>query len=84
MPISIKNPAVEELERSVAAEAGETLSDAIRRALEERLLRLRGCKRAPSRFDSIIEVAEQCAKWQLGDKADGEEILGYNDEGTFE
>lgn len=41
MGLNIKNPQVERLARALASETGETMTSAIRKALEERLERLR-------------------------------------------
>jgi antitoxin VapB len=46
MTLSIRNPRAEKLAREVAAESGESLTEAIIHALEERLVRLTTC---PSR-----------------------------------
>ena len=42
MALSIKNSKAENLARKLAAESGETITQAITHALEERLERLRG------------------------------------------
>jgi hypothetical protein len=46
MALSIRNKEAERLAREVAREAGETITQAIRRSLEERLLRLSGRRAA--------------------------------------
>ncbi len=83
MPISIKNPDVEQLARVVAAEAGESLTDAVRGALEERLERLRGSRRAPTSFESIMEVSRRCSALPDCDARAPDEVLGYDEHGTF-
>ncbi len=47
MGISIKNDRAEKLARQVAAETGESLTEAIIHSLEERLERLKGRRSAP-------------------------------------
>jgi antitoxin VapB len=84
MPISIKNEDVERLARAVAAESGESLTDAVRHALEERLERIRGSRMAPTRVESILEIARRCQALPDLDERSPEEILGYGDDGTFE
>ena len=83
MPISIKNPDVEELARAVAAESGETLTDAVRHALEERLERIRGSRTAPTTFQSIMEVSRRCRALPDQDERSPDEVLGYDRDGTL-
>lgn len=83
MPISIKNEDVERLARAVAAESGESLTDAVRHALEERLERIRGSRMAPTTFESIMEIASRCQALPDLDERSPEEILGYDNDGTF-
>ena len=42
MPLSIKNPETERLARQLAKRTGETLTDAILKAVQERLQRVTG------------------------------------------
>ena len=83
MPISIKNADVEQLARAVAAEAGESLTDAVRHALEERLERIRGSRRAPTTFESIMEVSRRCRALPNRDERSPEDVLGYDEDGAF-
>jgi len=83
MPISIKNSEVEQLARAVAAEAGESLTDAVRHALEERLDRIRGSRTAPTTFESIMEVSRRCQALPDLDQRAPEDVLGYDEHGTF-
>jgi len=81
--MSIKNPDVEQLARTVAAEAGETLTDAVRHALEERLERIRGSRRAPTTFESIMDISRRCRALPDGDTRPADDLLGYDEHGTF-
>lgn len=83
MPLSIKNADVERLARVVAEEAGESLTDAVRHALEERLERIRGSRRAPTTFESIMEISERCRALPDRDERSPDEVLGYDERGTF-
>jgi antitoxin VapB len=83
VPISIKNPDVEQLARAVAAEAGESLTEAVRHALEERLERMRGSRRAPTTFESIMEISRRCRALPDRDRRSADEVLGYDERGTF-
>jgi len=83
VPISIKNPDVEQLARAVAAEAGESLTEAVRHSLEERLERMRGSRRAPTTFESIMEISLRCRVLPDRDQRSPDELLGYDERGTF-
>jgi len=83
MAMSLKNPRAEALAREVARETGESLTQAIVRALEERLERLRGRRAAPDVAREIIRVAERCQALPDLDRRSADEILGYGPDGTF-
>jgi antitoxin VapB len=77
MPLSIKNPATELLARQVAGETGESLTEAIQKALEQRWDRLRAKRRnhfAGSQVEEMLRRVDALAT--LDSRAD-EEILGY-------
>lgn len=90
MALNIKNTEVQRLAAEVAALTGETKTEAIRRALEERRVRLR--RRIPEarRHERVLRFLES-EVWsavpveQVGrgpTKAEREEILGYGREGV--
>jgi antitoxin VapB len=75
-------PDTERLARKVADEAGETITQAITRALEERLLRMTG-KAMPGRLvDEIMKIGERCAALPDLDERSADEIIGYGPDGT--
>ena len=89
MALNIKSPRVERLAAEVARLTGETKTEAIRRALEERRARLKG----PSRRDRrgrVLALLERTIwptipKNQLGrrlSRAREDEILGYGPAGV--
>jgi antitoxin VapB len=90
MGLNIKNEEVERLAAEVAALAGETKTEAIRRALAERRerLRYRGVRR--DRAQSVLaflarEIWPRVPKAQRGRRpsvAEEAEILGYGPEGV--
>jgi antitoxin VapB len=81
MALSIRNSRADKLARQVAAESGESLTEAIIHALEERLERLQGrC--------TITDVAEEIMRISLRyralpeiDPRSADEILGYEERG---
>ncbi len=83
MALSIKNEKAERLASEVAKETGETLTQAVIRALEERLERLRGRTTAPSTIEAILEISRRCRALPDQDPRRPDEILGYDESGTF-
>jgi antitoxin VapB len=83
MPISIKNDRAEKLARQVAAETGESLTEAIIHSLEERLERLKGRRSAPELAETLMAISRRSSALPDLDTRDAEEILGYDEKGAF-
>lgn len=84
MPLSIKDPQTEQLARELARVTGETITEATKRALEERLRRVGGV-RGNRRAALLAEMAEIRQRWRampVLDSRTAEEILGYDEHGT--
>jgi len=81
MALSIRNPKAERLAREVAERTGESLTQAIIHALEERLERIKGSKRASDLFEEIMRISKRCSALPDFDSRPPEEILGYNEKG---
>lgn len=81
MPISIKNEETENLAREVAALTGESLTVAIRVALEERQQRLGRVPAGSSRLERMREIAGNCAGLARRPERSEDEILGYDENG---
>lgn len=77
MAISLKNDRAEKLARQVAAEAGENLTEAVIRSLEERLERLKGRRSAPDLVDTLMAISQRCSALPDLDTREPDEILGY-------
>lgn len=90
MALNIKNPEVERLASEVAEMAGESKTEAIRRALSERQRRLRLHVRDEVRRERLAgflerEIWSRVPADQLGrapTKAEREEILGLGADGA--
>jgi antitoxin VapB len=89
MAMNIKNDAVERLAAEVARLAGESKTEAIRKALEERRRRLRSAPGAERREAVLAflkkRVWPQVPKGEIGralTKAEEDAILGYGPEGV--
>ena len=81
MAISIKDPETDRLARELAAATGETLTDAIREALRERLAReAQRSKRGVGA--EVRRIQERIARLPVLDARTDDEILGYDDHGV--
>lgn len=81
MPINIKDPTTDRNARELARRTGETLTEAIGRAVEERLERLRGRRPARDLAAELEEIGKRCAALPVLDERTPDEILGYDDHG---
>ena len=89
MALNLKNAAVERLAGEVSRLTGETKTEAIRRALEERKRRLSGT-RPKERRESVVaflkkKVWPSLPKSEVGrvlTRAEEDAILGYGPEGV--
>jgi antitoxin VapB len=83
MALSIKNPQAEKLAREVAETTGESLTQAIVHSLEERLERLKGRRTAPDLEKTLLAISARCGALPDLDRRSPDEILGYDERGTF-
>jgi len=81
MALSIKNAETERLARQVAEEAGESLTQAIERALKERLQRLRQQRRRRVVAEKVHDILRRVDSLPTLDRRPEEDILGYDDHG---
>jgi antitoxin VapB len=81
VPLNIKDPATEKSVRELALLTGETVTTAIRRAAEERLLRVRHDRAGRSLAAEILEIGRRCASLPDLDTRPADEILGYDEHG---
>lgn len=81
MPLSIKNDATERLARQVADETGESITQAIQRALEERWERLKTRRRSRVLNSQLEDLLQRVDALPTLDSRPADEILGYDDHG---
>jgi len=79
--ISIKDPETDRLARALAAATGETITDAIRNALRDRLEREQQ-RTAPSVVAQVRRIQERIARLPVLDPRTANEIIGYDDDGA--
>jgi antitoxin VapB len=84
MALSLKDPETDRLARAVAALTGETLTDAVRKALAERLERERLRRGEPGDLAARLrEIGEHCAALPDLDTRTPDEIVGYDATGMW-
>lgn len=76
MALSIKTKEADRLAREIAAETGESLTDAVTVALRERLERLRTTRN--DYVDRIRRIQEEYAALPVVDGRTADEIIGYD------
>jgi antitoxin VapB len=81
MALSIRNPRAEKLARQVAAESGESLTEAIIHALEERLERLKGRRTTTDVAGEIMKISLRCRALPEMNERSADEILDYDERG---
>ena len=82
MALSLKDPETDRLARQVASLTGETLTEAVRGALRQRL-RYEALKRGERPWDdaAIQAIIDRCAALPVLDNRGDDEILGYDENG---
>ena len=81
MPLSIKNDATERLARQVADTTGESLTEAIQKALEERWARLAAKRRNRFLANQLTDLLRRVDALSILDSRPADEILGYDEQG---
>jgi antitoxin VapB len=81
--LSIRDPETDRLARELAELTGESMTGAIRTALEERLAREQRRRRADieRRRKAIAAIVDQFAQLPVLDDRSPDEILGYDENG---
>ena len=81
MALNIRNPETEQLATQVAKLAGESKTEAVTKALRDRLARLRRERSNRRLADELDEIAMHCAGLPVLDGRSPDEILGYDENG---
>ena len=83
MPLSIKDPDADRLARALARRTGETLTEAVIKALRERFEReQRKEETIESLVEDVMEIGRHCAALPLLDPRRPDEIMGYDENGV--
>ena len=81
MALNIRNRNTEALAETLARLTGETKTQAVTRALQDRLDRVRRQRSGRSLAQELDDIALHCASLPVLDDRSDEEILGYDDRG---
>jgi len=81
MALNIRNAEAERLAADLARLTGETKTEAVTRALRDRLARVRQERRARSLAAELVEIGKHCAALPVLDARSDDEILGYDAHG---
>ncbi|MEL4358996.1 MULTISPECIES: type II toxin-antitoxin system VapB family antitoxin [unclassified Luteococcus] len=79
MPINIKDPGTDELARRLADRTGESITVAVRTAMQERMDRLEG--RQHRTLDELHAYIERGRARRMLDARSAEEIIGWDQDG---
>ncbi|MGC3954955.1 MAG: type II toxin-antitoxin system VapB family antitoxin [Propionicimonas sp.] len=81
MALNIKDPVTDALARELAAQTGESITDAVRIAMAERLARVRRQRSVASRAADLQRFIDRGRQRVTLDDRSAEEILGYDENG---
>jgi antitoxin VapB len=81
MALNIRNPEAERLVAELTRQTGESKTEAVTKALRDRLARVRRERTKRRLADELEEIAEHCASLPLLDSRRAGEILGYDEVG---
>lgn len=83
MSLHIKDAKTDKLAREVAKLAGKSITEAIRRSLEERREKLKRGRKRRSLAEQLDEIGARCAALPDLDKRSPNEILDYDKKGLW-
>jgi len=81
MALNIRNPETERLAAELARQTGETKTEAVTKALRDRLTRVRRERSKHRLVDELDEIARHCANLPVLDRRTADEILDYDERG---
>jgi antitoxin VapB len=83
MTLNIKDPEARRLARKIAAQTGETITQAVTEALRERLYRINTSKKSKSTVEDLLAIGRRCAATLKGKPVDHATLL-YEERGLPE
>jgi antitoxin VapB len=80
--LNIRNAEAERLAATLAKMTGETKTEAVTRALRDRIARVRGERGRRRLADELDGIARRCAGLPVLDRRPADTILGYDEDGV--
>ena len=84
MALNIKSRETEQVVRDLAKRTGLTITEAVHQAVVEKLRRMDEDEDRERRRQAIYKIIERAKALPVYDSRPIDEILGYNDKGTFD
>lgn len=81
MPLNIKSAETDRIVRELAELTGESITETVTRAVEERLQRERARREAGTLRSEVLRIRERYIELPLLDDRSAEEIIGYDEHG---
>ena len=81
MALNIRNVEAERLAEALSRLTGESKTEAVTRALRDRLTRLRRERSGRRLADELDDIARHCVVLPVRDPRSADEILGYDERG---
>ena len=81
MPLNIKDADTHSLAKRLASLTGESLTQAVKQAIRERLSQVEKTRRAVRLADELDHIALHCAGLPRRDRRSAEQIIGYDEHG---
>ncbi len=81
-PLNIKDREVYQMARELAKKTGESMTEVVRKALRDRLVREERSKPDPLMIEKLLEISDRCAGRPVLDSRSDEEIMGYDEHGV--
>jgi len=81
MTLNIQDPETEQLAHSLARQTGESITVAMRRALEERMRRLTPDIRKAALLEDLAASRQRWSQMPILDHRNANDIIGYDENG---
>ncbi len=81
MALNIRSPETEALAAELARLTGETKTEAVTKAVRDRLERIKRARHRRSLADELDTIGQECAALPILDPRPPDEIVGYDEHG---
>ena len=81
MPLNIKDDDTHSLAKRLAHLTGESLSKAVKRAIQDRLAQVERSRAGGRIVDELDHIALHCASLPRRDRRSADQIIGYDERG---